>query len=244
MKSKFGLIFLLFSNVVWSQCKIDSSRIIKFKTQLDKKYYSFTIAGEGDHESNNFSFRPIESTYQSFLGKEITKSEYDKLFYAIVGNLGAKYWPIYDYLTSTLMLDSINSRKLTSHLLCRFKGRYEEEIKRISKTIDPNEEYLVVEEYPEFPGGVNQLSKFIKKNLRYPILAKKENKEGRVIIKFIVNKSGKIDSPEIVKGIGFGCDEEALRLVKMMPIWRPGKHYGVKVNTIYFLNITFKMKEI
>lgn len=96
------------------------------------------------------------------------------------------------------------------------------------------------EKMPKFPGGYSALKKYIKKSLRVPEEAKKV--EGTVQVQFIVEVNGSIQSPRIAKGLGHGCDEAALSLVKSMPKWIPGKHNGEEVAVYYNLPIKFSGK--
>ena len=99
-----------------------------------------------------------------------------------------------------------------------------------------------LEKFPKFPGGEEKLYSFIKQKMNYPDYAKKNNIEGRVYIQFIVQENGKITDIEIVKGIGYGCDEESQRIINLMPNWIPGEREGVKVDVKYTMPIIFKLK--
>lgn len=106
---------------------------------------------------------------------------------------------------------------------------------------EKEETYLFVDQNPQFFGGSAGMSEFIQNNLTYPDQAIKANVEGQVFIEFTVGPSGKIDHVKVIKGIGFGCDEEAVRVVKLMPDWMPGKQGGVPVRVRFTLPITFQM---
>ena len=82
---------------------------------------------------------------------------------------------------------------------------------------------------PAFPGGESALRRFLSRQLRYPIEASRQKVEGTVYLRFVINAEGKIESPEVMRGIGGGCDEEALRVLSQMPPWNPGEVAGVKV---------------
>ena len=86
------------------------------------------------------------------------------------------------------------------------------------------------------------LNEYLSSNLNYPDSARKKGIEGRVVVKFVVNKAGGIEKCEIVKGIGGGCDEEAIRVVKKMPAWIPGKKDGKPVSVYFTLPISFKLQ--
>jgi protein TonB len=108
----------------------------------------------------------------------------------------------------------------------------------------PQEEEIfdVVEDMPEFPGGTTELYKYLAKNLIYPETANREGIDGKVYIQFIVRKTGKVTDLKLLRGIGGGCDEEALRLVKAMPDWTPGKQRGKPVDVRYTLPVRFYLK--
>ena len=101
----------------------------------------------------------------------------------------------------------------------------------------------VVERQPEFEGGTKALLAFIQKNLKYPAAAARANVEGRVFIQFVVDKTGLVKDSKILKGLGFGCNEEALRIMKLMPRWKPGKQNGKTVAVRFNLPIQFQLKE-
>jgi TonB family protein len=96
---------------------------------------------------------------------------------------------------------------------------------------------------PEFPGGRNAMYDFLLQNLVYPETAKEQKTEGQVVVSFIVEANGNLSKIELAKGIGSGCDEEALRIVSIMPAWIPGMHLGKPVAVEYNLAVGFKLPE-
>jgi TonB family protein len=106
---------------------------------------------------------------------------------------------------------------------------------------DPATAKTVVEEMPVFPGGDLALMHYLKENLRYPAKARQEKKEGRVFVNFIISSKGKVLFPYVVRGIGGECDEEAIRLIKNMPLWKPGKQKGKAVMVRYNLPVKFAL---
>lgn len=100
---------------------------------------------------------------------------------------------------------------------------------------------LIPDLMPEFPGGLEVMHVFLKKNLKYLEIAKSGRIEGPVYIEFIVSCDGSIQNPRILRGIGGGCDEEALRVVKMMPKWHPGYQRTKAVNVQMVLPIIYKL---
>lgn len=105
-----------------------------------------------------------------------------------------------------------------------------------------SEVFVVVEEMPSFPGGDARLLEFLYRELRYPSLALESKIQGLVVVQFIIDENGNITQPSITRGIGGGCDEEALRVVKSMPVWKPGKQRGRAVKVRYNLPVRFQLK--
>lgn len=101
--------------------------------------------------------------------------------------------------------------------------------------------YPLADVYPSYPGGKDELYKYLEKNLKYPFITLEMGVQGKVIIGFTVSKTGAISNPKIVKGLDFYCDKEAMRLIKQMPKWIPGKQYGRPVNVNYVLPIQFRL---
>lgn len=99
--------------------------------------------------------------------------------------------------------------------------------------------FTVVDEMPEFSGGTEVLQNYLIENINYPVNAYLNQKEGRVFLTFIVKKSGRISDVRVLRGIGHGCDEEAVRLIENMPNWNPGKLKGIPVRVQYNLPVLF-----
>jgi periplasmic protein TonB len=108
----------------------------------------------------------------------------------------------------------------------------------IDKTI-----YNVVQEMPEFEGGVSALMKFIAQNINYPYVAKEAGKEGTVHVSFVVNETGIVENISIIRGIGFGCDEEVVRVISKIPKWKKvGKNSGRAVKVRFNVPVKFKIQ--
>ncbi|WP_373524139.1 TonB family protein [Aquiflexum sp.] len=107
--------------------------------------------------------------------------------------------------------------------------------------ITENTVFDVVEKAPEYEGGMQAWNEWIKSNIQYPKTAKQLGVEGTVYVVFVVNKDGTIEQPEILRGIGAGCDEEVLRLISEAPDWIPGQQGGQKVNVRMRLPVRFKL---
>lgn len=96
-----------------------------------------------------------------------------------------------------------------------------------------------VEQIPEFPGGIVQFMKWLTHNLRYPPQAQQQKIQGKVVVSFIVNKDGSISAPTIVRSVDPVLDNEAMRVVKMMPRWKPGLEKGKPCRTMFAIPINF-----
>jgi TonB family protein len=119
-----------------------------------------------------------------------------------------------------------------------------DEVKAISKnTRDTNEVFDAVEENPEFIGGMEALGTFLQENLKYPEAAKKAFYSGRVYTSFIVNTDGTATNFDVLKSGEFGCNEEALRVLKLIPKWIPGKSKGKVVRSRFIVPINFALEE-
>jgi len=108
---------------------------------------------------------------------------------------------------------------------------------------DPEESriHVVVERMPEFPGGEAAMNQFINRTIRYPVIAQENGIQGRVVVQFVVNTDGKIVDVEVVRGVEESLDQEAVRVVKAMPPWNPGRQGGKNVRVKYTLPIRFRI---
>lgn len=95
---------------------------------------------------------------------------------------------------------------------------------------------------PKFDGGVDAFNGFLVKHIRYPKIAKKNDVQGKVFLSFIIERDGRVVDIKVIRGIGSGCDEEAVRVLKLMPNWTPGYQFGVPVRVQYSLPISFSLK--
>jgi len=98
-----------------------------------------------------------------------------------------------------------------------------------------------IEEQPIYQGGEKALLKYLHDNIKYPAIARESCIEGTVYVEFVIGKDGAITGANIKRGIGGGCNEEALKLVKAMPKWKPGRYEGKAVKVKYTLPIKFKL---
>ena len=106
-----------------------------------------------------------------------------------------------------------------------------------------NEPVSIADEMPEFEGGAVGLMRYVGQNITYPELAKIINKEGTVYVSFVVNELGFVENAKVMRGIGYGCDEEVLRVVSKMPRWKKvGKNGGHPVKVRYNIPVSFRLK--
>ncbi|MEZ4826420.1 MAG: energy transducer TonB [Bacteroidia bacterium] len=108
------------------------------------------------------------------------------------------------------------------------------------KEIDDSVPLTVADIMPGYPGGETALFRFLSDKLRYPVPATQNQVEGKVFVRFVIERDGTIADATVIKGIGYGCDEEALRVVNLMPAWMPGEINGKKVRMYSSLAVNFK----
>ena len=107
--------------------------------------------------------------------------------------------------------------------------------------VDEQQIFQVVEENPEFPGGMKECMKFLSNNIKYPQISQVNGVQGRVIVQFVVNADGTIVDPVVVRGVDPYLDKEALRVIKLMPKWKPGKQRGKAVRVRYTQPVLFRL---
>ena len=135
---------------------------------------------------------------------------------------------------------SEQKKPLTDHL--KQNGHPQLNMETNANEVENTEEvFMVVEEMPEFPSGMGELMKFLQQNMKYPEKAQKEGVQGRVIVQFIVEKTGKIANPTILKSVSPELDAEAIRVINAMPLWQPGKQKGEAVNVKFTIPIIFRL---
>ncbi|WP_071144793.1 energy transducer TonB [Bacteroides ihuae] len=108
--------------------------------------------------------------------------------------------------------------------------------------VEEDKVFDMVEQMPTFPGGQAELLSFIGKNLKYPTIAQENGTQGRVICQFIVGKDGTVRDVQVVKSLDPYCDKEAIRVIRSMPRWIPGKQNGKPVTVKYTVPITFRLQ--
>ena len=108
--------------------------------------------------------------------------------------------------------------------------------------VEEQQIFQVVEEMPEFPGGMGECMKWLGKNMKYPTISQENGVQGRVIVQFVVNRDGSIVDPVVVRGVDPYLDKEALRVISTMPKWKPGKQRGKAVRVKYTVPVMFRLQ--
>jgi protein TonB len=113
----------------------------------------------------------------------------------------------------------------------------------VEEEIEEEQIFDVVEENPEFPGGMKELAKYLRDNIDYPRISRDNNSQGRAFVQFTVNADGSIQDVEIIRSSGdIYLDKEAIRVVESMPKWKPGKQQGKAVRVKFRLPINFRLQ--
>jgi len=109
------------------------------------------------------------------------------------------------------------------------------------EVVEELEIFTIVEEMPSFPGGDEARVRFLSQNIKYPQMAKESGIQGTVFVTFVVEPDGNVTNVRVLRGIGGGCDEEAMRVVRMMPKWKPGQQRGKSVRVQFNMPIRFTL---
>lgn len=203
----------------------------------DKRNYMMLIlqqctAVDFSDMSNNFSLILTKKRI-----KMITKHEKAKGF----------WWKLLATLPVLALLLIVNARASAQQVKKTDQTVYEINTKDITgvkiKNVDNDSIYQIVEVMPEFPGGSAAMMNYLSKNIKYPEEAKEKGISGRVFLSFVIEKDGSVSDVKVARGIGKVCDDEAVRVVKAMPNWKPGLMKGKPVRVNYMLPIFFKLDE-
>lgn len=123
------------------------------------------------------------------------------------------------------------------------KGNIDDAIVEVKPPIEKTFSAIELTQDPEFPGGEDEMVAFLKKHLRYPNRAREDGVNGKVVIDFVIDKEGKISEIKVLRKAGYGFDDEATRVLGMMPNWRPGKINGQTVKAHYNIPIVFQLAD-
>ena len=131
---------------------------------------------------------------------------------------------------------------IASNISCISSEKQEEISEKQESRAAEGEVFQVVEEMPEFPGGMQECMKWLGKNINYPAEAKEKGTQGRVIIQFVVEKDGSITEAKVARGVDPLLDAEALRVINSSPKWKPGKQGGQPVRVKYTIPVAFRLQ--
>ena len=143
------------------------------------------------------------------------------------------------HIKYTLFAPLAGALLLVSNISC-VSSEIKEEM--LESRATEGEVHKICEEMPDFPGGMVECMKWLANNVKYPEEAIQNKKEGRVIVQFVVNKDGSVMDAKVVRSIDPLLDKEALRVINLMPKWKPGKNQGEAVRVRYTMPVMFKLK--
>ncbi len=147
-----------------------------------------------------------------------------------------------DELTQAKVQISIADVKGNDELNGKDIADLQEVITQAPETQKKEEPYTMVEQMPQFPGGPAELLKYIAKNLKYPVIAQENGIQGKVILRFVVSAQGQVEDVKVIRSLDPYCDKEAIRVVKSLPQWIPGKQNGRNVPVYYTCPIVLKLQ--
>ncbi|MDE7458325.1 MAG: energy transducer TonB [Muribaculaceae bacterium] len=130
-------------------------------------------------------------------------------------------------------VEDLNKTRIIDQVIAEEKPVVDEQVYNIA----------MVEQQPEFPGGAQAMYKWLSDHINYPPVAAEEGVQGKVIVEFVVSKTGAIENARVLRGRHPALDKEALRVVKAMPNWNPGRNNGNAVKVTYTLPVTFKLQQ-
>ena len=183
---------------------------------------------------------------QSFTSKDWCYMAFSLFFMILMTSCRSTVRPVSDKLsqsTITAAVDESYQEDSSKRIVYAPNGDMVdwEDIYIDDEPTDTNEIYMVVEDSPQFPGGLQALYDYLHDNIKYPESCRRDSIQGRVIISFVVEKDGSINSAEIVKGVHEQLDAEALRVIDAMPKWKPGKQRGKTVRVKYAIPVNFRL---
>ena len=181
---------------------------------------------KGENAVKNYGEKGRDGVVEIKL-KGSTKADSSKFVVGFPDNQKIKFNPTYDGSNSAVPKD-LDAVKVIVY--------------GIQKSQDEKDVFSVVEEMPEFPGGSKALSSFLAQHIIYPIEARKEKIQGKVFVNFVVGSYGQVSNAIIAKGVHPSLDAEALRVVGLLPAWKPGKQRGQAVDVSYTIPIQFKLE--
>ena len=199
---------------------------------------------------NNARLKPeLQEKESEAKGKAIVEEENDHSE-VFLNSLAIPYTPEVSKSKSSAESTKSDEAPNTSHEISKMEAKRSsaalEDAKKVEvmeEEVVENEIFTVVEQSPEFPGGETERLKFLQLNIKYPHEARIAAVQGTVYLTFVVEKDGNISDVRVLRGIGAGCDDEALRVIRLMPKWKPGKQRGKPVRVQMTIPIKFALVE-
>jgi TonB family protein len=192
------------------------------------------------------------SSMNYFPGNKILFNEYRDSTGKVLAENGTGSWIQFD----ERFINVIAQGKIDSGMrVGEWHERYDDSITLIktykngmlltTDTVDPwgKKVFTPVDIVPEFPGGIEAFVHFLAKNIRYPAVARKNGTQGNVFVSFVVDKDGTLTDLKVIRGIGDGCNEESLRVIKLSPPWKPGMQNNHPVRVAYSMPISFALSK-
>lgn len=243
--AQLAIIFCWFNPFAWlirSEMRVNHEYLADRKViqnGYDKKTYQYHLLGlkhtqlAAANLYNNFSVLPLKNRIK-MLNRKRTR------------NIMKSKYLMFIPITALLILFS-NCANMESEDKATKNEEVEvkaipEVVKNDTLTATANDAFDVVEEMPEFPGGMEALMTFLSRNIKYPSDAQNKGVQGRVVVQFVVNTDGKIEDAHVVRSVQSELDKEALRVINSMPNWKPGKQKGEVVRVKYTVPIAFRLK--
>lgn len=238
-----GLLLLFWFNPILWLIKQDLQDIHEYEADqevlnigIDATKYQLLLIQQA---TNIKRYMLVNALNHSSLKKRITMMQKQKSSKRAIGKV---LWLLPVVVLMVLVISCTKSKK-NEEMIPATKMEQSTEVNANSEVQQNQEEiFQVVEHMPEYPGGEDALMTFLSQNIKYPATAQKNQTEGRVIVQFIVDSKGNVNSPEIVRSVSPELDQEAIRVVKMMPTWQPGTQKGEKVSVKYTIPVSFKLQ--
>jgi len=190
-----------------------------------------TTQGTVSDDEGKFELKDVP-TFSSLVVSHVSYKPYEIRVGRWKGDYGVKLLPVENVISGLVVIGYAPSRNNVSN---------EENTKSTSSA---KQAFVAVEQKAEFPGGNPEMMKYLAQNIKYPSEAAKARVGGVVLISFIVNENGEIRKPKIIKGLGYGIDDEATRVILNMPNWKPAIQNGKKLTSEYTMDIKFNIDSI
>jgi TonB family protein len=213
--------------------------------KLDKKVKFFAEPGTDESDLVTDEIRIYGSltskispniTYQKLINKKVTIKAV--IFFSASGQ-----YPLAANMEEIIAYKIMQIEQTTGYKVSP-KRVVSQKVDALKPSNDESDEIFTnVEVLPTFPGGLEQFGKFLGKNLRYPPIARESGIQGRVFCTFVVEKDGSLTDIKVSRGIGGGCDEEAIRVLRSSPKWNPGIQHGRPVRVSYTVPIFFQLQQ-